>query len=631
MDTRFETTIDLIAGVGYDDIAERLRIERAALRAGTYRIAVVGEFKTGKSTLINRVFLKSDVLFTDILEATAVPTEITHGPDPMLEIVSRREGDDSSDGLSDVSGTETIRVMDPDPAAVRDATSAGSPDARAALAAKTERVRLFWPSPNLAGLTIYDTPGINSVNAAVVATTYTVIPESDVVLLVTGSRQLSSLELDFLSGRVFGQGITRLMTAITYDPAAGILTDEQKRRLIETVESQLASVGQAAAPVVMVNLRSSCESPGPAIRDRIDGDEGGRDARRVVDGVIGGLLGRTGPAGRRTGHEDPEPEKSSVALTFDGLEDRLIDFFRGNVRPGRLEKAEAVLQTQVGLARTRCAAELTAMDRTAAEQQALLDDYRQREAAIRAEYETLTTEFSSALSEIEAGFRREIVDGLEAIARNYIDGFDTCEGLGELQDRLNRAEGPLKAELEALFVGHARAARDRVTELARRYSEEESLLLTPWEETIRRDLAIDGGFLANVPPLAVLALDYSLFAVIGPFRPLARVLVRILADEIPLLNRILPANMAAAALRRRIKASLTRQFDELKAEMPARIEAAFREAGDRLQREWAERAEARLESVRKGLEGARTGSVDADRRTRLSETAAALAALVDSP
>jgi hypothetical protein len=632
METRFETAIDLIAGAGYDDIAERLRTEQAALQSGTYRIAVVGEFKTGKSTLINRVFLKSDVLFTDLFEATAVPTEITHGPDPMLEIIPRRDVDDAEPGPLGGPGAGARRVMDPDPAAVRDATSAASPDARAALAAKTERVRLLWPSPSLAGLTIYDTPGINSVNAAVVATTYTVIPESDVVLLVTGPRQLSTLELDFLSGRVFGQGITRLMTVITYDPAAGTLTDDQKRRLMETVASQLASVGQAAAPVVMVNLRAPDETPGPAIRERIEGNEGAPDSRKVVEGVIEGLLGKTEAGGRGpVAGWDPMPEASAVALTFGGLEDRLIDFIRDNVRPGRLEKAEAVLQTQVGLARTRCVAELTAMDRTAAERQVLLDDYRQQERAIRAEYETLSTEFSSALSEIEAGFRREIVDGLEAISRSYIDGFDTCEGLGELQDRLNRAEGPLKAEIEALFVDHARAARDRVAELARRYSEQESLMLAPWEETVRRDLAIDGGFLANVPPFAVLALDYSLFAVIGPFRPLARVLVRILADEIPLLNRILPANMAAAALRRRMKASLTRQFDELKAELPGRIGAAFQDAGDQLRREWAERSEARLESVRKGLEGAQAGPVDADRRTRLSETAAALAALAESP
>ena len=33
-------------------------------------------YQAGKSTLINKTLLKEDVLFTDPLEATAVPTEI---------------------------------------------------------------------------------------------------------------------------------------------------------------------------------------------------------------------------------------------------------------------------------------------------------------------------------------------------------------------------------------------------------------------------------------------------------------------------------------------------------------------------------------------------------------------------
>lgn len=40
------------------------------------RIAVTGTFKTGKSTLINRVFLRDNVLFADVLEAPAAPRRV---------------------------------------------------------------------------------------------------------------------------------------------------------------------------------------------------------------------------------------------------------------------------------------------------------------------------------------------------------------------------------------------------------------------------------------------------------------------------------------------------------------------------------------------------------------------------
>ncbi|MFW6374255.1 MAG: dynamin family protein, partial [Thermodesulfobacteriota bacterium] len=84
---RLQQAVDLIRKVGYDTIAERLAREKQALSAESYRIAVVGEFKTGKSTLINRVFLKEDLLFTDIMEATAVVTEIQYGSEKRLEVI----------------------------------------------------------------------------------------------------------------------------------------------------------------------------------------------------------------------------------------------------------------------------------------------------------------------------------------------------------------------------------------------------------------------------------------------------------------------------------------------------------------------------------------------------------------
>jgi hypothetical protein len=87
MENRFEKAIRIVQRAGYDDIAERLTVEMETMAAELYKIAVVGEFKSGKSTLVNKVFLQDDVLFTDIMEATAVPTEIRYSRDKYLEVV----------------------------------------------------------------------------------------------------------------------------------------------------------------------------------------------------------------------------------------------------------------------------------------------------------------------------------------------------------------------------------------------------------------------------------------------------------------------------------------------------------------------------------------------------------------
>ena len=92
MEERFKEAIALMHRADYRKIADRLHKELAALHAAAYRIAVIGEFKAGKSTLINLVFLKDNILFTDVMEATAVPTEIGYGEEGRLEITPYKTG-----------------------------------------------------------------------------------------------------------------------------------------------------------------------------------------------------------------------------------------------------------------------------------------------------------------------------------------------------------------------------------------------------------------------------------------------------------------------------------------------------------------------------------------------------------
>lgn len=639
MEQRFNEAIALAEQADYPDIARRLDRTLREMRAETYRIAVVGKFKTGKSTLINRVFLKDDLLFTDLLEATAVPTEIRYGREPILEMVPYvRRPDEGSEGAVEeadaaisVEEGSPIRIANPSREAIRTHTAAATPEGRANLAALTARVRLYWPSENLTGLTLFDTPGINSVNEAVVATTYRIIPEADVVLFVTTARQLSSTEMDFLSGRVFSQGITRVMVVVTHDPAAGDLSADEGERLLTAIRAQLASLGHDNAPVAMVDLRTEWEKPYEwpvSIRQRIDAAPARRpssstagDGRKSADAVIDHLLGpspRKGPepaAAPPPANEDgPAPDDIGIAA----LEKRLISFIRDNVRPGREEKSVRFLAAQLRLARMRAATELAAMDRSESERQQALDGLREREAAIREEHEALTARFREELNLVRRRFTLEIIQGIDRITEAFIAGFDACEEIGDVQSRIHRAEAELKREMEALFHRESEAVKTEIERLAGDYRAKGQVLFTPWQELIQKDLAIKGGVLANVPPSAIFALDFSIFVLFGPFRPLARILIRLLASEAPFLKRILPANVAAGILRQKVKSSLKSQFKTTKAELPQRIESAFRTVEETLMAQWKTAAEEELAAVREGVAAALEGPADTGRKDLLT-------------
>src|ERR1017187_10398858 len=82
-----EEAARLMAEIGFDQRQKNLNAEKQRISREKFKVAVIGQFKTGKSTLINKVFLKTDLLFVDHKAATAVPTEIEYAPAPaVLEV-----------------------------------------------------------------------------------------------------------------------------------------------------------------------------------------------------------------------------------------------------------------------------------------------------------------------------------------------------------------------------------------------------------------------------------------------------------------------------------------------------------------------------------------------------------------
>jgi ribosome biogenesis GTPase A len=136
------------AAYGRADLAERLAAAGERLEDQRVTVVVLGEFKAGKSSLVNAI-VGADVCPVDVDLATAVSTIVEHAPEPSARVA--RRGDDG-----------TIMSEDVDPLTAAASIRADEPD--------LVGVSIGLPRRLLAeGLVIIDTPGVGGLDARHVA------------------------------------------------------------------------------------------------------------------------------------------------------------------------------------------------------------------------------------------------------------------------------------------------------------------------------------------------------------------------------------------------------------------------------------------------------------------------------
>ena len=148
------------------------------LGEGRFYVACIGQFKRGKSTLINAL-LGTSILPTGVVPVTAVPTVIRHG-----ELAAR------------VRLPDGWRTVNPGDLADYVAENQNPGNRRGVLG-----VEVFIPSPLLeGGLCLVDTPGLGSAIEASTAATREFLPHIDAAIAVLGADPpISGEELAFLA------------------------------------------------------------------------------------------------------------------------------------------------------------------------------------------------------------------------------------------------------------------------------------------------------------------------------------------------------------------------------------------------------------------------------------------------
>lgn len=173
-------------GPEYRAATDELQMLQGRLAAGRFHLAVLGQFKRGKSTLINAL-LGDEILPTSVVPLTAVPTWIEAGEPASARFTfsdgSQREFADRSVG--ELSSLLTQYV-----------TEAGNPKNTLGVVQGT----LFHPASILRqGVALIDTPGIGSTlkhntDAAVAA-----LPQCDgAVVVLSADPPITEAEIEFL-------------------------------------------------------------------------------------------------------------------------------------------------------------------------------------------------------------------------------------------------------------------------------------------------------------------------------------------------------------------------------------------------------------------------------------------------
>jgi len=158
---------ELATQAGLATLARQASREIERLAEGRFYVACVGQFKRGKSTLINALVGEA-VLPAGVAPVTSVVTVVRYGPELHARV-----------RLAD-HAWQPIALG----ALVAYVSEEQNPDNRK----QVEAVEVFLPAPLLeTGLCLVDTPGVGSVFAGASRATHDFVPHIDATLVVLGA------------------------------------------------------------------------------------------------------------------------------------------------------------------------------------------------------------------------------------------------------------------------------------------------------------------------------------------------------------------------------------------------------------------------------------------------------------
>ena len=210
-----------LAQLKRDDVAAQYQELMVKLAEDRFTLAVLGQFKRGKSSLMNAM-LGRELLPTGVLPLTSAITVLCYGPTERLVVI--RENALFPEELPASRLAEFV-------------TERGNPgNVKRVKTARIEVPLAFLRQ----GLEFVDTPGVGSSIEANTATTYQFLPQCDAAIFVTSvDSPLSKTELDFLAG--IRQHVRRVFFVVN---KIDLLSSAEREDVLQYVRNTLAHLPQ---------------------------------------------------------------------------------------------------------------------------------------------------------------------------------------------------------------------------------------------------------------------------------------------------------------------------------------------------------------------------------------------------
>ena len=277
---------------GRPDLAEI--IDRATERhtERDLSVLVVGEFKQGKSTLVNAL-LNAPVCAVADDVATVVPTIVRHGAAVSARVVYQPEPDGANRERPTRDGHDDLRREDVSLAeAIRLGSEDGNPGNRSAVQA----IELSVPRRLLeSGLQIVDTPAVGGLDSTHGAATMAALSLAEVVLFVSDASQpLTAPEMDFLRVAVERcPNVVIVISKIDIHPAWRRVADLNREHLADAgLDIEVIAVSSVlrqratAENSPLLNEESGYTRLVPLLRDAAEGDAARLAARSTLSDIV---------------------------------------------------------------------------------------------------------------------------------------------------------------------------------------------------------------------------------------------------------------------------------------------------------------------------------------------------------
>lgn len=193
-----------------------------------FYVAIVGEFKRGKSTFVNSLIGK-DLLPTDILPTTAVIHILEYAKEEYIEVV-RIDGTSEKKELTREYLNQLTAEHQEDTTTIK-------------------YVKIYMNHSLLeTGLVLIDTPGVNDICQTRVEVTKNILPYADaVIFLLDAVAALTRSEAEFLTTQILGYKLDSLLFVLS---KADRLDDEEleealegaSERILEVIENESAQL-----------------------------------------------------------------------------------------------------------------------------------------------------------------------------------------------------------------------------------------------------------------------------------------------------------------------------------------------------------------------------------------------------